>query len=67
MGQRNPMADIKYVLEIWNPVNRRYHPIWVGNSIEWANKMYNKPYNACHTRRVVMISREVLFKDKGKK
>lgn len=56
----------KYVLEIWNETTRQYIPCWQGSDIDWANKMYDKPYHRIHTRRLVQVNREVLFQDKGK-
>ena len=55
---------IKYIIEIWDPKSRRYIPCWEGENINKAYTMYDKPYYSRHTRRMVRIESEILFKDK---
>jgi len=57
---------VKYIIEIYDPAHKRYHPTWIGHDYAWAEKMLNKPYNARHTRRLMKVTTELLCKAKGK-
>lgn len=57
----------KYIIEIYNKQNRKYTVGWTGLDFAMAEKMYDKPYNKLHTRRMIKIEEEILFNDKGKK
>lgn len=55
----------KYIIKIWNPLIRQYIPTWEGSE-KYAETMYNKSYNKRHTRRMIKITAEILYKDKKK-
>lgn len=61
-------ARVHYRIETWNPNRNRYETAWVGgNNFELATRMFHKPYYQRHTRRLVVITEEIMFANKGKK
>lgn len=58
---------IKYILESWNPKSKKYQKLNEWDNIEMAEKMFNKPYNRIHTRRLIKIHSEILYAEKGVK
>jgi len=54
-------------LELWNTVTRRYDCMWSGPDPARAEIMFNKPYNARHTRRLVQVETTIVKQAKGKK
>lgn len=59
------MSDIKYNLEIWDTVSRK----WVyaqQNTMEWLEKMVKKPYYSKYSLRIVKVTKEVIWKNNGK-
>lgn len=51
---------IKYQIEYWNEVKRKYIKLWKGTSFEMAEKMINKPYMHS-TRRLIKTTEEILY------
>lgn len=41
-----------FIIEFWDPAHSRYRAGWTGHNIDMALKMFNKPYNVRHTRRL---------------
>lgn len=58
---------IEYILEIWNPLTCKYREYYKGDNLERAEIMFNKPYNVRHTRRLIKITTEELYKAKAGK
>lgn len=54
-----------FILELWNPITNKYvkHGEW--SDMVRAGIMFNKPYNRKHTRRLIKVTSEVLYKEKG--
>lgn len=61
------MALIEYRIEYWNSTICKYVVGWMGNSLDMAEKMMFKPYNRRHTRRLIKITKEILYTEKEKK
>lgn len=57
-----------FVIEFWDPKQRRYVFGWAGQGVDLALKMFNKPYHVRHTRQLREI-RNVISKKakKGKR
>lgn len=56
-----------YRIEFWNPSSRKYIVGWEDTSKDMAEKMMYKPYNQFITRRLIKITEEILYTEKGKK
>lgn len=57
----------KYRIEIFDRGQNKYLGIWNGDTIERAEIMFNKPYIAKHTRRLIMCREEILYTERVKK
>jgi hypothetical protein len=55
-----------YILECYNPYSNRYEDYGEYTTIERAEIMFNKPYFRTRTRRLIIVSKEILYKEKGK-
>jgi hypothetical protein len=52
---------IKYIIEIWDNKRKRYTFTWSGNE-RYVKTMFNKPYIARYTRRIIKITEEIIEK-----
>ncbi len=57
---------VTYRLEVWNPKINSYVKSWEGRE-GFAEIMFNKPYNRLHTRRMIKITKEILYEAKASK
>jgi hypothetical protein len=56
-----------YIIEVWNTKTKKYETYWTGHSIERAEILMNKPYFVRHTRRLIRIDTDLLYRiKKGK-
>lgn len=56
----------EYIIEVWHPIKRKYNVAWRGNSLEMAERLFNKPYYEINTRRLIKMTSDLLYKEKGK-
>lgn len=58
---------VTYLIQSWDKQSRKYVDLWTGHDFSWAIKMFNKPYNRIHTRRLVKIEVHIIKKGKADK
>lgn len=58
---------ISYKIEVWDRNFKRYILWWLGNSLERAEIMMNKPYAKYSTRRLTKITEEILYIERADK
>lgn len=55
----------KYRIEYWNPLTNRYRIGWEGTDFKMADLNMFKPYNRIHTRRLIKLTEEIMYTEKG--
>lgn len=52
---------IRYIVEVWNPIIKKYQVIYECNNIHMAEKILKKSYYRIHTLRLIKIQEEILY------
>jgi len=56
----------EYIIEVWTKKTNKYSIYWKSSDFERARIMMHKPYNSHNTRRLIRVTREILYTERAK-
>lgn len=57
------MKTTKYQIKMYDPKHGSYFLLWEGESLEMAERMFNRPYNGDEARMLIKITEETLYEE----